>query len=1336
MEQAGVEMQPEEALIKVIESKKQFLDFTTASPEEVENAVELQIENTPSLAYMQEALRTYVSISRILQSPLRAFIQKTNEVVPQDIIARELLYNSAIHPILASEDDKKTWRIQPAFRTRAVDNTNKNTYPTYLAQETPVNIIGLEFIPNELGELIWEVCGNKHRAIDAMLATGNAVASVMYALGIQSGYFSGPLSHQFKKQQIMFDGSQETPTKLLVSMRAVFSYMMGAAVHGTMSALEMAREGVGVEKLTELVMTHEPILSSLISNKEQNTLTFRNQFEQEQLQYLISRARSIEGLSKYVPFMYEMTDLFELYRLGIMVLYLYVLTEGREAPEIDEFFMKMKLEREKIKHREDYESSKAATEFLAKQYLRIVEDKFGAQKLKALIAKFKQKYRGQTKLYNHKLVLSLLDAREREIVKTEFANQQEMIAAMQNNKCPHIKLLKRLRTSVRILDSYNILTELSKYFNNQNDKQQWLTCRECKFRILCPHVRDRINLEAKKAPYDMIRSRLLKYANRHTESVMNSYSYYCSICSEHLADMIEEDRTAELLGKFGKLDDTLKRVIWREALQASEQIRESAPTNPKQFASAATVILYPLVLEDELASIKRGRKKPVPIDDEEEVIDPRTHLSVILYVYAYILNLIASSLTNVKTSIGFNGVSQNAKVSTYAEHILDHIVNTKKGIISQMQDITAEYIAGKFKEVYRHINGETGEMRIKPVNAEEEIAIQLTQYDPIYHYALRAARVTGHTPISRPKTPNEARREFELIVGEPLPDIVKNAREMAKDPALAPLMGKRNLVEIPAGTTLEFMYQNPKINMFTKMFRVPADRVSFVEKSSQNILADIIAPGFNSVVGGEKVPMSLNDAYWLESYRLFVDYTVSVVDKKTWDAFQQRLAKLRETEKIYRMERTLNAIKACRDFGFVKPGKYKILPLAETWLYDENGLPHEWNVFIYKTGSGGSLEVKKSEVLKFLEKNTITPEHYFDDFKCGICGITQSDLGKLDVEKTQKSILAASEIDTLFIFYESRCPEGDLHSWENSVCIKCKLRANLIQERLAKATSRLGSEARNYYDKYKSVFVQDRLLFESMEIETPQPVVVKENKFISWAKAWKKDYGIIVKAADKIKTTAFAIEAIGAMEKRDYSDILDGKGVSSPPVSFDDHRILAADSAVRTFMAHYNQLRNYSKYVKPPPYIANIVETSGVPKQNYESVTKQLPDVAENYIDKLEAIRQERNPQTMLDFEIQHLCEMALKTAELASPLAQTFAITELSNILRSEKLLSKPGSFNFAIFSDDFDTLNLDSDAVDVGEDVSEEIDANAGEDGSATYNPFSYEGMDYVPDDNIEPE
>ena len=226
-------------------------------------------------------------------------------------------------------------------------------------------------------------------------------------------------------------------------------------------------------------------------------------------------------------------------------------------------------------------------------------------------------------------------------------------------------------------------------------------------------------------------------------------------------------------------------------------------------------------------------------------------------MYAYILNLIQSSEDAKKgQSIGFEGVRPGAKISAYADGILTYITEKHKSLLSMIEDIAAEFVAARFKEAFRLVRGDVGDMRVKQVDAEEELANQTMGVDPIYHYTATAARVFGDLPSGRSDTPARAQKEFELVMGDSLPGIVKKSRELAKDPDLAPLYSKKLVVEVPADSSLKYMYKDPRVNLYAKIYKPKETQADNAAVSKFHSMADAMkavkATGLNTWVGGRR----------------------------------------------------------------------------------------------------------------------------------------------------------------------------------------------------------------------------------------------------------------------------------------------------------------------------------------------------------------------------------------------------------------------------------------------------------------------------------------------------
>jgi len=1505
--------------IRVIEVRRNLADPATAGQEEL-GILLAAARETPQLINSAAALNAFLDIARILQGPLSPFLAERASTEAQAdttldaILVRDLLANPAVRPIITARGAAATAEretraelaqhaggvhTRAATRARAIDESG---HDIAIAAEEPVTVGGFAVDPRAAGDLVAGALGSgANLGLDAYAESGAFSAAVFAARGPVrppeyevaadgQGGLQGRLRRRGFEVSLQARGAHSPAAALIRQTRAAVNfYLSGAAAATVLARIAAAVHGLPGAP-PELLAALGPRSDVLAADggvvvaaavgpaPGAEARGWRDADAAARLRYLLGRLAKSEPIAADDPatWVYDLSPLNDLFRAGALGVYLYALTEGRESARLDAFLERAATRHLKASQLGEISQRAIVASARARLYVTIIEDKFGSARghavLDALRTAVGSRARGapggslalpsdSVQVDDPEAVLALLSKREREVVETEYDNRRKEWEASVGNKCPHVRIARRLRAATSAEEALKALRELEKYFAPaaprkkgraddaelaKDDTPGWLMCRSCGFRALCPHARDRVSMEARRAPYDELRTRLLKYAVRvRSAGDADSYTYYCRICSERLAEIVEEDRAAEALGRFGDLDAGLRTKIWTVALGAARNVRFPTPTDERQFASVVALVVYPLLMAAEAAVAQKGRRRKAAsrdapatgADDDAEEIDPRTQLYIVIFVYAYILDLIqtsqgARSQSRVDTEVGFAGVKAGAKASAYAERMLRLIAEEHRGLISQIEDISAEFLKARFTEAYRLVRGEGG-AGLQVANPEEELAFQTTTVDPIYRYAATAARVAGDLPVARPAGPAEARREFETLLGAGLTDIVKLARESARDPALAPLYLRRTGVEVPPGGALEFLVKDPRVNLYAKLYE-PGAKAAGPEalKAFRAVAAAAEAPanGIRYWIGAgepgghdlaaakrrgpgkpnkhpaaararnrgkarasqslearpeDSLALAERGAFF-EGYRLFAEYTKGLVSQEALDAYHKELAAYRRCEDGLRVARALASIKPYYDFGFVRSQQFVPVQVPITAIYDEDGRRHDWGrkvTYYYRSGDGrapkgakgpqasadGEVEIKggPAGVKAARDDGSLTPEMVLVDLGCSVCGVRASAVGELDPAKVEQSVRAASEIDSFFVFYESRCPAGELHDWAGAAggaqsCSRCGLAAAVLKE-VASGQSTKSKAARAYYDKYSARFAAERREVreaaaslapaaakrgddpagrsrDTEDGRQPAPdAAAGPRKADQEAAAWKPDYTLIVRAAELAGVTPATIEAIGSMEGREYADIVEGRGVPPAPSAPSDPRIFTADAEVRLFLADYSVLRNAGRFAKLPPAAADLLAAAGVPKHEYGTLPRVLPDVSGGYHAVFAAVARVRSPADAYAFAIQSLCRMALDVAgggvdaaapsnvapEWAGRLGSAFAKKELETILRGQKLFSKPGTFSWAIFETGDDPTGLAEQAGDVGEDVLEELLGAEGEE--AADDPFSGENMDY---------
>lgn len=1327
--------------IRVVEVKHTLTDPTNANEEELRIIFASILQLVDPVGDSSSLnLASFLDLARILQSVLATFLTIHDSNI-ESVRIREILLNPAIRPMLLANGDVRT---RPATRIRAI---NADGSDAAVAAEEHISINGFAVDPQGAGDLIWLNIG--------------CGAPLDFDVAAISGAFSTPLAtcrgDARPPEYIIEDPA---PVSVPPGFKYVSIHAISALMRQTSAAINYYLSGAATAVIAARIMSavkgadgasptliaafgmSANLLSTVISKESIPIITWRHDVDIiGRLRYLVDRLAKTEPIVASDPgtWLYDLSPLNDLFRVGALSIYLYALTEGRESMHLDIFLERASIRFMKEQQLREIFHQAVMSSARARMYVMIIEDKFGAARVHTVITALQSVGRGSrvrnapggtlatpsdsVQINDPDAVLMMLTKKEQAVVGVEYDNRQKEWEASVANKCPHIPIVYRLRTASSIDVALKSLKALEKYLAPQSAATvlAWIMCRSCGFRALCPHVRDRITMEAKRMSYDEIRTQLMKYAVQVQSNEGESYTYYCQICSEKLAEIIEEDRTAEALGRFGDLDSGLRTHIWTIALTAAKYIRFPTPVYEKHFANTTTSIVFPFVMAAEAAVIKKGRRRKIIEDTDEDTIDPRTKLYAIIFVYAYVLGLTQSS------DIGFAGVPLKAKPSIYAEKMLQLIAEIYRTLIIQIEDISTEYIKTRFTEAYKIIRTDGSVSAITTTNPEEELVMQTVTIDPVYRYASTMARIAGELPINRASGPAAARREFETILGNTLTNIIKIARESARNPTLAPLYLRRTGIEVPSGGTLDFLVKDPRVNLYTNLYEpkhVDTNAVkTFLTFSDNTIGTDGIKYWFGAGTHVDILALAERGAIY-EGYRMFAKYTKAIVNQDAFDAYLEELAAYRKCENNLRIAKALLSIKPYYDFGFAKSQQYIPVQVPITILYDESGRRHDWSAkvtYYYRTNGRNELEIKGGPKGIHTARNdgTLLPEMTLVDIACPICGIRMSQVGDINPEKVEQSIRATSELETFFVFYESRCPLGGFHNWVAGKCQECGLNSAILKEIAAGQTD----NARAYYDKYVAKFQTARHAVRS-DSTIIEPSVIPTPNLID-ATSWKPNFTLVVKAAELIGVNTVIIEAIGNMEGREYAEIIEGHGIPAPPTAMSDPRIYTVDAEVRLMLSDYNMVRNALRFSKMPAAVAELLTTAGVPPHEYSLLSTVMLDVSENYHAMYAAMQVTRTPAEVIVFAIQSICRIALAIAATSAPaapwagkLGTAFAKKELELILRGQKLFSKPSTFNWAIFETDEDP-EVDDQVGDVGEDITEPV-----------ADPFS--GADYDTSEN----
>jgi transcription elongation factor Elf1 len=427
-------------------------------------------------------------------------------------------------------------------------------------------------------------------------------------------------------------------------------------------------------------------------------------------------------------------------------------------------------------------------------------------------------------------------------------------------------------------------------------------------------------------------------------------------------------------------------------------------------------------------------------------------------------------------------------------------------------------------------------------------------------------------------------------------------------------------------------------------------------------------------------------------YQLFHEYITQLLSKEEYDEYLTRLYKFKAIEQKILLAKHYFNSNSELELKVKNTCKYIPQDIPISLLYDENGIKHKWDIYCYED---------EELTLNQLKSKDDWSDPVLD-VKCSICGIRKLNIKTLDVKKIQKSLTAMAEIDGFYIFYESRCPEGDIHSWNNKQCKKCGIQVKYITNR--------DSNAKEYYHKYYDIFKKMsndvKLGKDSMDKDNnvdkhnDKHKHKNEDKHKNEAKHKNEDidFSWVIKLSKLFSLNVHTLELIGCTQFQLFDDIIAGNKSKMDPIeSIYDARIYNADAEIRYLFTMYSLLANADKM--PNYTIITILEKSKIPKYEYKNLHKYLPKInSEKYNNDYGNAKNTLPPDEIFRFTILHLCYFIVKITEgikkiesedaqftevAINHLCMEFGRFIITKIINNQKLLSIPVNFNWKFFTD-----------------------------------------------------
>lgn len=905
-----------------------------------------------------------------------------------------------------------------------------------------------------------------------------------------------------------------------------------------------------------------------------------------------------------------------------------------------------------------------------------------------------------------KNLLSLLTQPERRIIELEYTKRAKYIESAISNKCDHIQKYRRLRRATTLDQIGRGLAALKPFVVAAAAGGKMIKCAKCDFDLICPHLLELLEAEVAKASFADIKVRLTKYI----DNVPVRYQYFCKICGEVIS-------SSEIIGDIYEpehditINEDLRTMIWNEITHLMRYMHFSSLINVSQLLTSIRDYIYPFIYEID----KQITKSRTGSADENKA---KRRLYITIYGFAYLIHLVDSNAKAAKTSkvskaskshieIKFRDpkASKDSKDSliNMIKYCLDEIILSRNIIIKEIPGMTNDIIKNQLIAAYKLIS--TGGKAIINISGEVDNILTSLVLDPIFIYLFRMkitdimlnGKKPGYIDAITPAA-------IDQVIGKNLHEVAKKHTEIYVDvhpPHIDQRWHLRNFEELR-----DFAWAN--------------------DKDLPNAERGFIGASFK--LFWEYLHSGIFRKQLFESGGKIARVYAEIRDK--WRDLGAIADKLRKWHGAHFLK-PYSSLGAIQGRGAINPLRYNPTDLGGLGrIYDEDGNAHKWNIIIMGniTDMNINAEFKIPDLAKKVAEDKNPLNIVETDRKCGVCGVLESATTALDSTKILEALDAKYAIGNFFRFYENRCPKGGLHMFEGANGDKCT-KCGFVQS----MAITVDKSALAYFKANQQAYIAESKEFASESIIDLRAGILPfaPANYSKEYENWAFNFNLIVELSNKLKLNQRLLMAIGAMERVEYTDILNGSYVPPEVQSRSDARIFVIDNYVVNLIAEYNLLRYISGNMKPSADIAAIIDKSGIDKHKLAELPEILPVIgAERYNEVKEWFRLNKKPRETVDFYLQNFCEMCLRIYNDTNAATERMRIAFVDYIvkktLKCEIMVTKYGYFNWAILYGDKESKVSEYDAnVSKDEEESRE-EVEEGEDVGNTAAPFSTDDLD----------
>ena len=827
-------------------------------------------------------------------------------------------------------------------------------------------------------------------------------------------------------------------------------------------------------------------------------------------------------------------------------------------------------------------------------------------------------------------IMNLLTPEIQNYVKSAYKARQGFIEAFTKNTCQHIHEYFLSRNALTIQKRRKAYNKLRTFIDTSSKSDTgWLTCKNCSFNALCPHVKILIESELNDVKYSDILAKLDRYVNHDAMDgyyegdtlIATGYDIkYCKICSEHIPSM------GDISAGSDQYRDTYKDInskLWAYSNVIYGHLKFNPLVNVQDFAILITNNILPVIAtidtmgDGDLISVMNSY-----IQSGE--ISPKLDLYIWLFIYAYVLHMIRENITNpsphhVKVRLATTETKTGRNMAAYAEALFAHIKANHRGLIDYVKSDSYEDM---FKRAYTLLANSNIQFAIERMYSRAyelfNFMLNSTHFHFTYDiYNMMKSATTQHALTS---TTEEYEKTIENILGETMIEASKKTDVVA-------------LRDIPhVDTANEAISPDVKID------------ISNYDKYYRSIV------------------LRTYDIY----YKWFHHTLTSSDHGHAYDLFDslKHYDRIGKDIKRYKYRIVSNSFKCEKDY------RRRIFthPYELTSIISKNGDTYDWDIIVYDDGTeaprGTKLDKPKAIV----------------DYKSSKMNILRSKTDEINTRTVIEKYLYNNNIKDFFTFYEVLCPKDGIHTYDdNEVCTKCGYDKRLQYAQPA------------YYEKYKDKFEAEMKIVttdavntdiikdkkttdvnESFVLITQSDRLITEDvaNYVKQAQQWKYNNLSIIDVARLINIRQDVMFYLGAMSGLTYKYVMNAATMDNAPKP-----AVKTSSQIALLYGSYLNIASLYNLIRISNNIDNLYKPILNKHPNSISLAAKLKiDGCVKYSTRIDVIKAKESPESIYLCILQSLCELIMDVVKTGTDEFYTECGKYLiQNVLKEQTSYCKP---------------------------------------------------------------